>query len=366
VASQGTFEPRRTRNGRLRLQLLCGLLTSSTLAGCMSASGQDQTQPRTANRSTADLNIVSQTPTITEQTPKVPSPWWATPTPTTRSAPAHVTRPYLQRTGGYALANGATYGVGIVPVVHFDESITNKAAAEKALLVTSTPHVDGSWFWVDDQNVHYRPRDYWPSGAHVTVSANVYDVDVGSGFYGESDVTASFTIGARQVSIADDQRHTVSVYVSDQLVRTMPTSMGRHTTVQSPRGPVSFWTMNGTYTVIEHDNPAIMSSASYGLPANAPGGYPPEAVYYATKISTDGIYLHELDSTVRDQGRRDVSHGCLNLNKSNAVWYYNHSQIGDVVQVNMPGAPGIRLWQNGDWSVPWETWLAGSAAGPGG
>ena len=33
----------------------------------------------------------------------------------------------LQYTGGYALQNGATYGVGIVPVVHFDESITDKA-----------------------------------------------------------------------------------------------------------------------------------------------------------------------------------------------------------------------------------------------
>ena len=53
--------------------------------------------------------------------------------------------------------------------------------------------------------------------------------------------------------------------------------------------------MPGTYTVIGHENPAIMSSASYGLPANSPLGYAPEKVYWATKISTDGIYLHELD-----------------------------------------------------------------------
>jgi lipoprotein-anchoring transpeptidase ErfK/SrfK len=104
-----------------------------------------------------------------------------------------------------------------------------------------------------------------------------------------------------------------------------------------------------------------MSSASYGLPANAPGGYAPEAIYYSTKISTDGIYLHELNSTIWAQGHTDVSHGCLNLNTANASWFYNNSVLGDVVEIKNTGGPTIQLWEGGDWSVPWKTWTAGSA-----
>ncbi|BCJ27359.1 hypothetical protein Asera_14670 [Actinocatenispora sera] len=275
--------------------------------------------------------------------------------------PSNFTLPYLQRTGGYALQNGATYGVGIVPVVHFDEPIADKAAAEKSLVVTTSPHVDGSWYWVDDQNVHWRPESYYASGTKVTVDAKVYGVRVGKGLYGQADRKASFTIGDKRVAIADDKTHHVKVYENDKLVRDMPTSMGQGGYVKGKNGSISLWTMSGTYTVLDHGNPVTMSSDSYGLPADSPYGYAAESVYYATKISTDGIYLHELDTTVWAQGHQDVSHGCLNLNRKNAVWYYNHSRIGDVVQVVHTTGPKIELWQNGDWSVPWSTWQKHSA-----
>ena len=50
-----------------------------------------------------------------------------------------------------------------------------------------------------------------------------------------------------------------------------------------------------------------MCSASYGLPANAPGGYGCEDIPWSTKISTDGIYLHELDTTVWAQDNGGTS-----------------------------------------------------------
>jgi lipoprotein-anchoring transpeptidase ErfK/SrfK len=263
--------------------------------------------------------------------------------------------------GGNALSKGAVYGVGIVPVVHFDEPITNRAAAERALLVTTSPHVTGSWYWADAQNVHFRPQSYWKSGTKVSITAKVYGVEVGNGLYGQADVGTSFTIGAKHVSIADDSTHQVSTYFNDKLVHTMPTAMGEHSSETVNGTFISFYTMNGNYTVIEHDNPAIMSSASYGLPADAPGGYAPEPIYYSTKISTDGIYLHELNSTIWAQGHTDVSHGCLNLNTANASWFYNNSMLGDVVEVKNTGGPLIQEWEGGDWSVSWKTWSAGSA-----
>ena len=61
----------------------------------------------------------------------------------TTVTPSNLTMPYFQYTGGYALQNGATYGVGIVPVIHFDEAISDKRAAMAALSVTTTPHGQG-------------------------------------------------------------------------------------------------------------------------------------------------------------------------------------------------------------------------------
>ena len=61
------------------------------------------------------------------------------------------------------------------------------------------------------------------------------------------------------------------------------------------------------------------------------------------------------------QGNTDTSHGCLNLNADNATWFYNFSQQGDVVEVRNTGGPPVQIAQNGDWTLPWDVWLKGSA-----
>ena len=278
----------------------------------------------------------------------------------TTLTPGNMTMPYFNDIYGSNLNDGATYGVGMVFRVHFDESV-NEREAEKALHVTTTPAVTGGWYWSDSQNVYWRPEHYYAPGTQVSVTAKVYGVKVGDGLYGQADKHVSFKIGAKHYAVADAKTHQVKVYFNDRLVRTMPTSMGQGGTTQGKYGTIYLWTMPGIYTVINHENPATMSSDSYGLPANSPLGYAPEKVPYATKISTDGIYLHELDATVWAQGHQNVSHGCLNLNYSNAKWYYDHSLIGDVVQVIHSGGPRITFNQGGQWSVPWSQWLAGSA-----
>jgi lipoprotein-anchoring transpeptidase ErfK/SrfK len=278
----------------------------------------------------------------------------------TTVTPDNLTMPYLEDIYGSMLKSGATYGVGMVVRLHFDESV-NRTLAERALHVTTTPAVTGGWFWDDNQNVYWRPQHYFAPGTTVRVSAQVYGTRVGPGLYGQADQSISFKIGAKHYSVADARTHKVKVYFDDKLVRTMPTSMGRGGTVQGKNGPIYLWTMPGIYTVINHENPAIMSSDSYGLPANSPAGYAPEKVYWSTKISTDGIYLHELDTTVWAQGHQNISHGCLNLNYTNAHWFYLHSVVGDVVQVVHSGGPKLQFWQGGQWSVPWSTWVKGSA-----
>lgn len=286
----------------------------------------------------------------------------------TTLAPANQTMAYFQTTGGNPLIDGATFGVGVILSVHFDEPITDQAAAQKALHVTTTPHVAGSWNWVDNQDVHFRPESFYKAGTKVTVAADIYGVRVGPGLYGQSDASTSFTIGRRQITYAyDNAPNAVDKVVvkngDGQVLRTMNTSMGAHGGETWKGTYINFYTMGGTYVVIDHENPAIMSSASYGLPADAPGGYKPEPIPWSTRISNGGIYLHELNSTIWAQNSgQDVSHGCLNLDTANAKWFFQNSLVGDPVIVKgAKGAPEIQLWQGGDWSVPWSTWVKGSA-----
>jgi lipoprotein-anchoring transpeptidase ErfK/SrfK len=274
--------------------------------------------------------------------------------------PSNQTKVYLNTTGGEALHDGGKYGVGTVIVAHFDETITDHAAAERRLTVTTSPAVQGSWYWVDDQNVHWRPEQYFAPGTTVTAAANIYGAGLGGGLYGQEDSHVSFTIGDAHVSVADDITKQISVYQNGALIRTMPTSMGMGGTQQIGGRTLSFWTPPGVYTVMDKANPVVMDSSTFGLPVNSRLGYR-ETIKYATRISTDGIYLHQLDATVWAQGNTDTSHGCLNLNADNATWFFGFSQPGDVVEVRNTGGPPLQIVQNGDWTVAWEQWRKGSA-----
>lgn len=274
--------------------------------------------------------------------------------------PRNQTKVYLTTTGGAALTDGGTYGVGTVVVAHFDEPLADRATAERRLRVSTEPAVEGSWYWIDDQNAHWRPRDYLQSGSRVTVEALLYGVRLGDDLYGQEDTRTSFTIGPSHISIADDTTKQVVVYENGTVVRTMPTSMGMGGSETVNGQTISFWTQPGIYTVMDKANPVIMDSSTYGLPINSRLGYK-ESIAYATRISTDGIYLHQLDSTVWAQGNTNVSHGCLNLNGDNARWFYEFSNPGDVVEIRNTGGAPLEVWQNGDWSVSWDQWQAGSA-----
>lgn len=273
-------------------------------------------------------------------------------------APSTFTMPYLQTIYNSGLTTGATYGVGMVISIHFDEPITNKAAAEKAISITSKPAVKGAFYWLSDEVVHWRPAHYWKTGTKVTVHANLYGVQVGSGLWGEQDKATHFTIGASHVAVADDKTYHVKVYTNGKLVRTMPTAMGLHMSIQGLHGPISLYTPQGTYTVMEHDHSVVMDSATFGLPHSSPYGYK-ETIYWATRISNGGVFLHELDTTVWAQGHQDISHGCLNLNKDNAVWFFNYSRVGDVVKVINTNGPALTVADGGDWTLSWAQWVKG-------
>ncbi|WP_221042812.1 L,D-transpeptidase [Mycobacterium senriense] len=277
--------------------------------------------------------------------------------------PSNQTKVSFTTTSEAALRDGGTYGVGTVIVAHFDEKIADRATAERQLSVTTDPKVEGSWYWVDGQNAHWRPERYYAPGTNVTAEAKIYGIALGDGLFGQDDTKVSFRVGDAHVSIADDATHQVSVFSNGILQRTMPTSMGMGGTEEVGGKTISLWTPSGVYTVLDKGNPVIMDSSTFGLPKNSRLGYR-ETINWATKISSDGIYLHELDATVWAQGHRDTSHGCLNLNADNAKWFFDFSVPGDVVEVRNSGGPPLTLAQNGDWTLSWDDWRKGSALKP--
>jgi lipoprotein-anchoring transpeptidase ErfK/SrfK len=152
------------------------------------------------------------------------------------------------------------------------------------------------------------------------------------------------------VAEVDATELVLRLYVDDQLVEEMPTSMGK---ASSP-------TPTGTYVVMQQSREYTMRSASYGVPLDAPGGYE-TPVEYASRLSNSGIFVHGAPWSVRDQGRRNVSHGCLNVSDADAGWFYENFGRGDVVTVRNAG-PALEVWDGfGDWNADWSEWQAGSA-----
>ncbi|MGV0714688.1 Ig-like domain-containing protein [Mycolicibacterium sp. XJ662] len=278
----------------------------------------------------------------------------------TTLTPQEQTRVSFTTTSGAALADGGTYGVGTVVVARFDESVPDRAAAEERLSVTTVPAVEGSWYWMDDRRAHWRPKDYHRPGTEITARADIFGAHLGDGLYGEQNSHASFRIGDARVSIADDATKQISVYENGELVRTIPTSMGMGGSETIGGKKISFWTQPGVYTVMGKAESVVMDSSTYGLPVDSAQGYR-TTVNYAVRLTSSGIYVHELESTVWAQGSTNVSHGCLNVNADHARWFYEFSRPGDVFEVHNTEGDPLPIWQNGDWSVSWDEWLAGSA-----
>lgn len=276
----------------------------------------------------------------------------------TMADPQAIVTPSLLSSGGGTLESGRDYGVGIIVAARFDQPVADRDAVEEYMAVTTEPAVEGNWFWLNDSTAHWRPRDYYATGTRVRVDLDTEGRNLGGGQWGGGSATVDFTIGDRRVAIADDATKTVSVYRNQELVTTMPTSMGKGGYATYDGVDMHFWTQPGTYTVLDKASSVLMDSTTYGLPLSA--GYR-VTVADGVRISNDGIYFHALPETMWAQGNTNTSHGCLNLSPDDASWYFDQAVAGDVVEIRGTGGPPLEVWQNGDWSVPWSTWKQGSA-----
>lgn len=277
--------------------------------------------------------------------------------------PDNYIHPYIEVQGGFAPNPDVRYGVGTIVIAHFDEAVQDKVLAEKNMLVRTDPPVAGSWNWISDSVAHWRPEHYYKPGTRINVDLNVFGLRLGDGLYGQSDAHATINIGDARVAVANDITKQVSVFDNGRLVRTMPTSMGRGGTTLVAGKTFHWWTPPGIYTVLDKGEVVTMDSQTYGIPPGNADSYK-RKIGWATRISTDGIYLHQLDDTLWAQGNTNLSHGCLNLSGENAKWYFNFVQPGDIVEVRYTGGPPLTIAEGGSWGVPWKDWVKGSALSP--
>ncbi|MBV9143504.1 MAG: L,D-transpeptidase family protein [Pseudonocardiales bacterium] len=249
------------------------------------------------------------------------------------------------------IGDGDTVGIAAPIILQFDDHVSNKAAVERALQVQTSVPTEGSWAWLPDDNggsrAHYRPRNYWQPGTHVSVTAKLYGVAFGAGSYGREDINTKFTIGRAQIVEADVNSHRMIVIRDGQEVMNFPASYGLSSDPQRN-------TTNGIHVVMNKAQTVLMSNQAYGY-VNIPE-------HWAVRISNNGEFIHANPETTGVQGSSNVTHGCVNLSTANAQEYYSSAMFGDPVEVtNSPtpltGADGDIY----DWTVPWDSWLAMSA-----
>ena len=240
----------------------------------------------------------------------------------------------------------ATYGVGMPIMLTFDHPITDKAAVERALTLTTSKPVVGAWYWDGSEQLDFRPRDYWPADTTVTFSSHLDGVEGAPGVYGVHDLSQTFSIGQSVIAVADTSTHRTQVYVGGRLAYTWPISTGKTVTP----------TPDGTYLTVEKANPVRMIGGTKGTP-----GYYNELVGYAVRFTFSGDYYHSAPWSVIDQGTTNVSHGCVNLAPEDAAIYYKLAVPGDPVTIT--NSPKAGNWDNGwtEWFLSWPQYLAGSA-----
>ena len=241
-------------------------------------------------------------------------------------------------------------GVGQPLRVQFDHDVPNRQLAQSMLTVTSTPAQVGAWYWVDNRTVDYRPQNFWQAGSKVRLQVADYGADFGGGVYGAEDRDITYSVHDSWVAYADGNTDQMVIKHNGVQVMSMPISMGKDATP----------THTGTHVISHKDATYTMNSCSYGL-CSGPQSYV-AVEHYAERMSNDGEFVHENPNSVSSQGNSNVSHGCINLNEQNAIWFFNHFNPGDVVIVTNSGGPQLPLddlW--GDWSIPWEKWSKGNA-----
>ncbi|BAC68131.1 MULTISPECIES: L,D-transpeptidase [Streptomyces] len=273
---------------------------------------------------------------------------------TTGSATITTVSPANDFIGHLSPEDGSTVGVAMPVTVNFDKAISDKAAVQSEIRVSSSSgqRVVGHWF--NDHRVDFRPENYWRPGSTVTVTLNRHGIQK----------TVTFKIGRSQISTVDAKTKQMTVVRDGKTIKTIPISSG------SPEHP----TYNGQMVISEKFRQIHMNGASVGLTEkNGKPSYDIKAVPHAMRLTDSGTFIHgNYWGTDSVFGEANTSHGCVGLKdvrgdshgRQPAAWFFDHSIVGDVVIVKNSEEKTMLAPDNGlsDWNMSWSEWVAGSPA----
>lgn len=255
--------------------------------------------------------------------------------------------------------DGAVVGVGAPITIRFDQEVTERENVEQALHVASNPQVEGVWHWVSSQEVHFRPKEYWPSGTQVRLDLALNGVQAGPDLWGGRAYDLDFTVGEAHVTTVDAATHSMTFSVDGTVAATWDTSLG------APE----FATRNGTYIVLEKFETRQMTSCNANITCD-----PADPDYYdlevpnSVRLTWSGTFVHSASWSEGSQGNENVSHGCINLSQANGATFFKGAQYGDIVTVANSTRGPEDLLQRGDpgmadWNLTWDQLVADSALG---
>ncbi|MDJ0381819.1 Ig-like domain-containing protein [Streptomyces sp. G-G2] len=254
----------------------------------------------------------------------------------------------------------ATPVVGVAQPISivFDNPVTNKAAVEKALKVSTSNSTEGSWGWFKDYSgndrVDWRPREYWKSGTDVKVQMNLNGVDSGGGYF-VKDYNTEFKIGKDRRMKVDLDAKTMTVTTDGEAGTSYPISAG------TPGGKKASW--SGTMVLMAKEGTIRMDSQTVGL-----GDSYDKMVDNSMRLTWSGMYVHAAPWNSANFGRANTSSGCVGMSDANATAFYEEAQVGDPFEVMGDGSKGRADIGNGygEWNLDWTEWQKKSALGAAG
>jgi len=247
------------------------------------------------------------------------------------------------------LGDGQTVGVGMPLMITFGRAVPEnlRADVQRKMTVTTVPAQVGSWYWLDGQNVHYRPKTYWKAGTKIDYRVAVRGVPMGTGWFGGTDLNVHVNIGSAVIMNVDNASKSMTITKDGKVIRKMPVSLGKKSTPSS----------SGTLLVMERFRRTIFDTRRELGPKL---GYRAK-IEYAQRLTWGGEFIHAAPWSVAQQGHTNTSHGCVNVSTANAAWLFNLTKIGDVVVVK--GTERTIQPGNGwtDWNRSWSDYVQGSA-----
>ncbi len=242
--------------------------------------------------------------------------------------------------------DGMKVGVGQPLQVVFSEPVLNREAVEKAISITSSAGQVGAFHWHSDTMVRYRAENFWAANSTITMDMQLFGVDLGNGQIANFNKKVNVAIGDKKVAVADAAAHTFTLSVNDQVVKTLPVSMGDK----------RFPSARGYGVLMEKKRYDHFRASSIGLKPGDPAYYGDVDVEYTIRLTLSGAYIHQaLESAYPFIGNTNVSHGCIGFAPDGAAWVFDNMGTGDVVHiVNTEGDYAAHDDGFGDWNIPWS------------